>query len=108
MAYISQSGLAKPGPVIETFCSDEMVSRYVKLDGVVTMVDSKHATRHLNEIKPRFVVNESVEQVAYADRIIINKVLCEALLLVQQLFCNFIYCFDNERFVCLCCSTHLS
>uniref|UniRef100_A0A803MCY6 CobW C-terminal domain-containing protein n=1 Tax=Chenopodium quinoa TaxID=63459 RepID=A0A803MCY6_CHEQI len=73
MAYISQSGLAKPGPVIETFCSDEMVSRYVKLDGVVTMVDSKHATRHLNEVKPRFVVNESVEQVAYADRIIINK-----------------------------------
>uniref|UniRef100_A0A803L6B4 CobW C-terminal domain-containing protein n=1 Tax=Chenopodium quinoa TaxID=63459 RepID=A0A803L6B4_CHEQI len=70
---IETTGLAKPGPVIETFCSDEMVSHYVKLDGVVTMVDSKHATRHLNEVKPRFVVNESVEQVAYADRIIINK-----------------------------------
>lgn len=71
---IETTGLAKPGPVIETFCSDEMVSRYVKLDGVVTMVDSKHAMRHLNEVKPRFVVNESVEQVAYADRIIINKI----------------------------------
>ena len=61
--------------MIETFCSDEILSRYVKLDGVVTLVDSKHAMKHLNEVKPRFVVNESVEQVAYADRIIINKVL---------------------------------
>ena len=67
-------GLAKPGPVIETFCSDEMVSQYVKLDGVVTMVDSKHALQHMNEVKPRFVVNETIEQIAYADRIILNKV----------------------------------
>jgi G3E family GTPase len=45
----------------------------VKLDGVVTLVDCKHAMQHLNEVKPRFVVNEAVEQVAYADRIILNK-----------------------------------
>ncbi|CAK7356026.1 unnamed protein product [Dovyalis caffra] len=74
VASHSTARLAKPGPVIETFCSDELVSRYVKLDGVVTMVDSKHALQHLNEVKPRFVVNEAVEQVAYADRIILNKV----------------------------------
>lgn len=72
--YYCCTGLAKPGPVIETFCSDELVSRYVKLDGVVTLVDSKHAMQHLNEVKPRFVVNEAVEQIAYADRIIVNKV----------------------------------
>ncbi|KAJ4728541.1 COBW domain-containing protein 1-like [Melia azedarach] len=71
---IETTGLAKPAPVIETFCVDELVSRYVKLDGVVTLVDSKHAMQHLNEVKPRFVVNESVEQVAYADRIILNKI----------------------------------
>ncbi|KAF8011057.1 hypothetical protein BT93_J1618 [Corymbia citriodora subsp. variegata] len=71
---IETTGLAKPGPVIDTFCSDELVSRYVKLDGVVTLVDSKHAMKHLNEVKPRFVVNEAVEQIAYADRIIINKI----------------------------------
>lgn len=68
------AGLAKPSPVIETFCMDELVSQHVKLDGVVTLVDSKHAMQHLNEVKPRFVVNEAVEQVAYADRIILNKV----------------------------------
>ncbi|KAK4261516.1 hypothetical protein QN277_004503 [Acacia crassicarpa] len=71
---IETTGLAKPAPIIETFCSDELVSRYVKLDGVVTLVDSKHAMQHLNEVKPRFVVNEAVEQVAYADRIILNKI----------------------------------
>ncbi|KDP30361.1 hypothetical protein JCGZ_17090 [Jatropha curcas] len=71
---IETTGLAKPGPVIETFCSDELLSRHVKLDGVVTMVDSKHAMQHLNEVKPRFVVNEAVEQIAYADRIILNKI----------------------------------
>lgn len=71
---IETTGLAKPAPVIETFCTDELVSRYVKLDGVVTLVDSKHAMQHLNEVKPRFVVNEAVEQVAYADRIIMNKI----------------------------------
>lgn len=74
-------GLAKPAPVIETFCTDDLVSRYVKLDGVVTLVDSKHSMQHLNEVKPRFVVNEAVEQIAYADRIILNKVevLCTSL-----------------------------
>lgn len=30
--------------------------------------------QHFNEVKPRFVVNEAIEQVAYADRIILNKV----------------------------------
>ncbi|CAA0838254.1 plastid transcriptionally active 17 [Striga hermonthica] len=67
-------GLAKPGPVIETFCSDELLARHVKLDGVVTLVDSVNAIKHLNEVKPRFVVNEAVEQVAFADRIILNKI----------------------------------
>ncbi|CAH8276096.1 unnamed protein product [Arabidopsis lyrata] len=71
---IETTGLAKPGPVIETFNSDELLPRYIKLDGVVTLVDSKHAMRHLNEVKPRFVVNEAVEQIAYADRIVLNKI----------------------------------
>ncbi|CAL5441131.1 unnamed protein product [Camellia sinensis] len=71
---IETTGLAKPAPVIKTFCTDELVSRYVKLDGVVTLVDSKHVMQRLNEVKPRFVVNEAVEQIAYADRIILNKI----------------------------------
>jgi len=63
----------------------------VKLDGVVTMVDCKHAMKHLNEVKARWVVNEAVEQVAYADRIILNQVFSvvycikSSLLIVLQL-----------------------
>lgn len=46
----------------------------MRLDGVVTLVDAKHATQHIEEVKPDGVVNEAVEQIAYADRIILNKV----------------------------------
>jgi len=46
----------------------------LRLDGVVTLVDAKHATQHIEEVKPDGVVNEAVEQIAYADRIILNKV----------------------------------
>lgn len=40
----------------------------------MTLVDAKHATQHIEEVKPDGVVNEAVEQIAYADRIILNKV----------------------------------
>ena len=44
------------------------------MDGVVTVVDAKHVTPHLDEDKGEGVVNEAVEQIAYADRILLNKV----------------------------------
>lgn len=68
------AGLANPAPIIQTFYAEDQVFNDVKLDGVVTLVDSKHAGFHLDEIKPKGVVNEAVEQIAYADRIIVNKV----------------------------------
>lgn len=40
----------------------------------MTLVDAKHASQHIEEVKPDGVVNEAVEQIAYADRIILNKV----------------------------------
>ncbi|XP_016506567.1 uncharacterized protein LOC107824330 [Nicotiana tabacum] len=70
---IETTGLANPAPIIQTFYAEDQVFNDVKLDGVVTLVDSKHAGFHLDEIKPKGVVNEAVEQIAYADRIIVNK-----------------------------------
>ncbi|XP_074556837.1 uncharacterized protein LOC141812733 [Curcuma longa] len=67
---IKTTGLAKPSPIIKTFYTYDLVERHVKLDGVVTLVDSMHAMKHLNEVKSRCVVNEVVEQVAY---VILNK-----------------------------------
>lgn len=68
------SGLANPAPIIQTFYAEDAIFNDVKLDGVVTLVDAKHARLHLDEVKPKGVVNEAVEQIAYADRIIVNKV----------------------------------
>lgn len=43
------------------------------MDGIITVVDAKHILERLHEEKPEGVENESVEQVAFADRIILNK-----------------------------------
>ncbi|XP_041001359.1 P-loop guanosine triphosphatase YjiA-like isoform X2 [Juglans microcarpa x Juglans regia] len=70
---IETTGLANPAPIIQTFYAEDDVFNDVKLDGVVTLVDAKHVGFHLDEIKPKGVVNEAIEQIAYADRIIVNK-----------------------------------
>jgi G3E family GTPase len=43
------------------------------LDAVLTVVDAKHVTQHLDEVKPHGVVNEAVQQVAFADKLLLNK-----------------------------------
>tara|TARA_Y100001980_G_C14518330_1_gene293672 strand:- start:255 stop:1448 length:1194 start_codon:yes stop_codon:yes gene_type:complete len=71
---IETTGLADPAPVAQTFfVDDEIVSKY-KLDGIITVADAKHITQHLDEEKPEGVENESVEQIAFADRIMLNKI----------------------------------
>lgn len=80
------AGLANPAPIIQTFYAEDQIFNDVKLDGVVTLVDAKHAGFHLDEIKPKGVVNEAVEQIAYADRIIVNKVHIISIVFVVLLF----------------------
>lgn len=46
----------------------------MRLDGVVTLVDAKHCELHLDEEKPEGKINETVEQIAMADRILLNKI----------------------------------
>lgn len=70
---IETTGLADPAPVAQTFFVDADISRRCKLDGIITVVDAKHILQHLRESKPEGVENESVEQVAFADRILLNK-----------------------------------
>ena len=71
---IETTGLADPAPVAQTFFVDAEVTAFCKLDGIVTLVDAKHISQHLDEEKPEGVENEAVEQVAFADRLILNKV----------------------------------
>merc|ERR1711879_1008753 len=46
---------------------------YMRLDGILTLVDAKHIVQHLEDEKPEGVENEAVEQIAFADRILLNK-----------------------------------
>jgi len=71
---IETTGLADPAPVAQTFFVDPEISAQLRLDAIVTVVDAKHLLIHLDEIKADGVENESVEQLAFADRIVINKV----------------------------------
>jgi G3E family GTPase len=71
---IETTGLADPAPVAQTFFVDDEVATQLSLDAIVTLVDAKHLLGHLDEVKPVGVENEAVEQVAFADRILINKV----------------------------------
>lgn len=70
---IETTGLADPAPVAQTFFMDEEIKSKARLDGVLTVVDCAHIIQHLDEIKPEGVENEAVEQVAFADRLLVNK-----------------------------------
>jgi len=70
---IETTGVADPAPVAQTFFVDRDVASFAQLDGIITLVDAKHIEMHLDEVKPEGVENEAVEQVAFADRMILNK-----------------------------------
>ena len=64
---VETTGLADPGPVAQTFFVDEDVKAKTQLDSVTALVDAKHVMARLDDSK------EAREQVAFADRIILNK-----------------------------------
>ncbi|RNG35337.1 CobW family GTP-binding protein [Streptomyces botrytidirepellens] len=70
---IETTGLADPAPVAQTFFMDDEIAAQLRLDAIVTLVDAAHVLQHLDEVKPEGVENEAVEQIAFADRIVLNK-----------------------------------
>jgi G3E family GTPase len=64
---IETTGLADPAPVAQTFFVDDEMKAKLSLDGIVTVVDAKHISQHLESSK------ECQEQVAFADVILFNK-----------------------------------
>src|SRR6476469_3101936 len=63
---IETTGLADPGPVVQTFFFDEEIKEKVRLDGVVTVIDCKHVALHWGD-------REVKEQIAFADVVLLNK-----------------------------------
>lgn len=63
---IETTGLANPGPVIQTFYADQQLSARLKLDAVVTVVDALHGLAALER-------QDTEDQVALASVVLINK-----------------------------------
>merc|ERR1719327_1451568 len=70
---IETTGLADPAPVAQTFFVDDDIQSKFTLDGIITVTDAKHILTRLDDEKPEGVENEAQEQVAFADRILLNK-----------------------------------
>ncbi len=64
---VETTGLADPAPVAQTFFVDDEVHELLELDGIVTVIDSKHVLLHLDSSP------ECKEQTAFADVILLNK-----------------------------------
>jgi len=70
---VETTGLANPAPIIQTFYQEPNVSMSLKLDGILTVIDSKNVLKHIDEVPAVGKANECVEQVSFADRILLNK-----------------------------------
>lgn len=65
---IETTGLADPAPVAQTFFVDDEMKESFSLDAIVTVVDAKHVSQHIN------TSSECKEQIAFADVLLLNKI----------------------------------
>jgi G3E family GTPase len=70
---LETTGMADPAPIIFTFNSNALIQDNFRIDSVVCLVDAKHVNIHLDEVKPEGNVNEAEHQIAFSDRILLNK-----------------------------------
>lgn len=70
---IETTGLADPAPICFTFSSNALIQDNFRIDSVVCLVDTKHVNFHLDEKKPDDSINEAENQIAFSDRIVLNK-----------------------------------
>jgi G3E family GTPase len=66
--------MADPAPIAQTFFVDPQLQRKCYLDAIITMVDAGHIIKQLTRERAEGVKNEPAEQLAFADRIILNKI----------------------------------
>jgi len=64
---VETSGLADPGPVINTLAADPLVARHYRFSGAVATVDAVHGQAALSDYR------EAATQVSIADRIALTK-----------------------------------
>lgn len=64
---VETTGLADPGPVAQTFFVDDDIQNRLKLDGIITLIDAKHVSLHIDDSA------ECKEQIAFGDVVVLNK-----------------------------------
>ncbi len=64
---VETTGLANPAPLLQTFFLDERIRSEFLMNGVVTVVDSKHILLQIDHS------TEAREQIAFADVVLLNK-----------------------------------
>lgn len=81
---IETTGVADPGPICKTFYGDPFCNTYCKIDGVITLVDAVHFVEQLTRKRSEGSVNESAQQIAFADKVLLNKVDAASPEKIQQ------------------------
>lgn len=64
---IETTGIADPGPVAQTFLNIPQLQQYVRMDSIITVVDSEQIEKQMKETET------AREQIAMADFILLNK-----------------------------------
>lgn len=81
---LETSGIADPGPIAKMFWQDEGLNSSVYIDGIITILDSEHIVKCLDDVSEqshwhgdRVVLEDNLTiahlQIAMADRLIMNK-----------------------------------
>lgn len=71
---LETTGLADPAPIVYTIQTNPKMSEHYHIDSIVCLADAKHLNLHLDEVKPEGAVNEALQQVAFSDTVLLNKV----------------------------------
>lgn len=69
---IEASGLADPAPITQALFVDDLGER-VRVDGILALIDAKHAPTHLDGSGSDPSGGRVVDQIVCADRILLNK-----------------------------------
>lgn len=75
---IEATGMADPEPILQTFLLNDDIAEWAKIDSCLTICDASQIKLRLEEDREEGVENEAVDQVAFADKIFLNKIdLCD-------------------------------
>ena len=69
--------MANPAPVLSTFFIHPDINEWARIDACITVCDGSQIVQRMLEERAEGCENEAVEQVCYADIVLLNKIdLC--------------------------------